>query len=585
MNGEFRVTICDRLYKKWYLTNIHTNERICSENPLIADISPIFQKWLSGDIVKFADAIITTVQSPARLAPFIAGVLVLENNRTFGRTANKKRLLYKCVPNNTQYPSFLVPYESFLGFSKHICNKYVLFRFDSWGDTRPRGLLTEVLGDVSNREIYHDYQLYCRNLRHSLTPFIRTVRDSLEKCPSHKTISQIRDNPSFHIREIPKNTAHIFSIDPDNSTDLDDAFSIAPHPSNGNTVVSVYIANVFVWLETMQLWNIFSNRVSTIYLPEQKLSMLPPILSDTLCSLLENKPRFAFTMNVEITPDGVILPETATFHNQLIYVSKNYRYESRELLADPKYTELLNITRLADPNVCDSHEVVAFWMVQMNIICGSVLFSNQTGIFRATVPSHNSATQSPTHTLDKIDIDESTQRFFRNWKNTNCMYCPYSVDAEELIHTVMNVRTYSHITSPIRRLVDILNQTCFVYYTGMVSNISEDALRFSREWFERIHDINTAVKSIRKLQSDCEMLHMCSHNPSVIANAHDGILFEKSANDDGTFSYMVYLRDLRRVARVRTIEEYNNYSTHSFRIFLFTDEDNIQNKVRLQIAS
>ena len=39
----------------------------------------------------------------------IAGVLVLEGNKTYGR--KKKRLLYKCIPDDKYLPAFLVPYD------------------------------------------------------------------------------------------------------------------------------------------------------------------------------------------------------------------------------------------------------------------------------------------------------------------------------------------------------------------------------------------------------------------------------------------------------------------------------------------
>ena len=100
----------------------------------------------------------------------------------------KKRLLYKCIPDNNQYPAFLIPYEIKHGFSKLIENKYVLFKFSEWenNDKHPHGISTEVLGDViSITEIYPNavkisvhisnvamiFTLNCRNIQYIKSNF------------------------------------------------------------------------------------------------------------------------------------------------------------------------------------------------------------------------------------------------------------------------------------------------------------------------------------------------------------------------------------------------------------------------------
>ena len=531
-------------------------------------------------------------------AKYIPGVLILENNRTYGRTANKKRLLYKCVPNNRQLPSFLVPYELTLGFSKSISNKYVLIRFDSsvsvpeGTNERPHGLLVEVLGDVSNRTIYYDYQLYCRELRHSIAPFIRVVREhtahTTQYPPSAGGMGSMNNPQTSYLAGGMGGRSPPFSIDPHGSTDLDDAFSISPHPTNtGNYIVSVYIANVFQMIETLGVWKSFSNRVSTIYLPDRKLPLLPPLLSDNLCSLLENKVRSAFIMDVEITTLGIILTDSATFRTDQICVSRNYEYDSPELLANNDYLDLLRMSKLADPTIRDSHDVVAFWMIQMNTICGSVLVCNNTGILRGGGMLKVQEEEIPQTTLD-----ESTKQFLQNWKHTNCIYRVYDssvTDSSTYHHAGLNTNTYAHITSPIRRLVDIVNQTLIIHRLGLSPSISPDALDFCSHWIAQIDYINKTMKSIRKLQMECELIHLCETDPTLLSAVHSGVVFDKKCRDgvsgnSACYSYMVYLTDLRRVARVRSIVNYPEHTALSFRLFFFTDEDNIRDKVQLQIV-
>jgi len=85
---------------------------------------------------------------------------------------------------------------------------------------------------------------------------------------------------------------NIITIDPQSSTDLDEAMSLK------DNVLSIYIANVPLLIEELHVWPSFSNRISTIYLPDRKCPMLPSILSEKLCSLLENEERITFCMDI-----------------------------------------------------------------------------------------------------------------------------------------------------------------------------------------------------------------------------------------------------------------------------------------------
>jgi hypothetical protein len=291
--------------------------------------------------------------------------------------------------------------------------------------------------------------------------------------------------------------------------------------------------------------------------------------------------RSAFIMDVEITSTGTLLTDTATFRIDQICVSRNYEYESPELLANNDYLDLLRISKLADPSIQDSHDVVAFWMIQMNTICGSVLVRHDTGILRG-----GGAQKVQEENIPQTTLDDSTKRFLQNWKHTNCIYRVYDssvTDSSAYHHAGLNTHTYAHMTSPIRRLVDIVNQTLFIYRLNLVDTISPDALEFCENWIAKIDYINKSMKSIRKLQMDCELIHLCETNPSLLTTVHSGIVFDKKCRD-GFYSYMVYLNDLKRVARVRSIADYPEYMALSFRLFFFTDEDKIRDKVRLQIV-
>lgn len=568
-----KIIITDRSYKSWRIVHPEKFTSLSPEITVAVDIDPLKNKLFSKDTIRTDDG--TVVYSPVRNHQQLAGVLMLASNKTFGRTENKKRLLFKCIPDDKYLPVFLVPYEIKMGFSKQMHNKYVVFRFDHWNDTHPRGTLAEVLGDVGNVDAFYEYQIHCRSLHISLTEFNAKTRDELARHTNDEYIAFIRDNPAFRITRAEK--SGIFSIDPSGSMDFDDAFSVSPGGPRGGHRITVYIANVFVWLEMLGLWKSFSQRVSTIYLPDRRRPMLPTILSDSLCSLIAGQRRFVLAMTVEM--DGVsgeIDWANAQFENQCICVSQNYVYESPELLKNPEYQTLFRITKQFDKSVEDSHDVVSTWMVQMNQVCGQKMLEHRTGIFRAmSFVNREYAAAVPEY------VGENARRCIQTWNNTSGQYCLFA-DSVDYTHEVMGRHCYVHITSPIRRLVDLLNQMMFMRTFGLISgDWSPDANHFLDNWLDKMEYINASMRSIRKVQTDCDVLAKCTSSPEWLEQTHVGVVFDRVLKTDGMYSYMVYLEQTKLLSRVNTPEQWENYSKQQFRIYLFDDETKLCTKIRL----
>lgn len=598
-----KVMIADSNYSDWYYAHNEKYIKIpVSAYPPLNAINPVSMKLFTKDSVEvFSDGRPPQfVYSPFRHQPLIAGVLLLEKNKTFGRNATKKRLLYKCIPDDKHLPPFLVPYEVKLGFSKHLHNKYVVFKYDHWNETLPHGTLVEVLGDVDNLDVFYEYQIYCKSLHISLTDFNNKTRDALKRHTNEEYIHMIAENPTYKIQTIQSTDQYIFTVDPSVSTDFDDALSVTTNPANGNYIVHVFIANVFFWMETLDLWKSFSKRVSTIYLPDRKRPMLPAVLSEALCSLQQHEPRFAFAMSVEVDKgSGKLLPDTATFRNVLIHVNRNYVYEDALLLDNEHYQTLFQITRAMDKGIVDSHDVVSHWMVQMNQLCGEKMAQSRIGVFRAM-------SYLQTDLLHRVPtaLSDDIRRTISTWNNTTGQYCvlgatksntnPNNIDdvaleeeepVIEIHHELMKVKSYIHITSPIRRLVDLLNQMLFMSHFQMVSNLGETSSEFLQTWIGQLEYINTSMRAIRKVQTDCEVLRKCMKSPEILNAIHQGIVFDKVMKNDGTYTYMVYLEHIRMLSRIHVLDDLTNYGFYQFRMFVFDAEEHIHKKIRLGLCS
>jgi exoribonuclease R len=308
--------------------------------------------------------------------------------------------------------------------------------------------------------------------------------------------------------------------------------------------------------------------------------MLPTVLSDALCSLQEGQPRFAFTMDVIVGENGEIDADQITFSNTLIEVKKNYRYEECAMYDDKIYIDLFNLTKTMDKTASNSHDVVGFWMVYMNKVCAKRMVELKIGIFRSVILK---TTDVFNKSLSEA-LTPDCKRVIQTWHNTIGQYVAFS-DVAVLDHQIMNESSYIHITSPIRRLVDLLNQMLFLSH-GNPAFLSKDAAEFLDKWMSNLEYVNTSMRSIRKVQTDCDLLHKCSVDPDIMKTVHDGIIFDMISKTDKSVTFMVYLEDLKLLSRVILLPgaEIENYAKAKFRLYLFEDEDKTKRKIRLQMV-
>ena len=285
----YKLNVADRHYNDYEI--VYSSTSIPAKG---IDIDPVKSKLFNQDIFRMENEQPILLHSSLRSMPNIPAILVLEGNKRFGKNA-KGRFLYRCIPDDRRFPEFLVPYTLKLGFSKRLYNKYVIFAFTHWRDKHPVGKLANVLGDVSVLDHFYEYQLYCKSLYASIQQFTKKTMKTLKARSENYFIETIMDRYTIEDR----NDWNIISIDPKGSKDFDDAFGITTI-NEKQLLLSIYISNVSFWLDTMDIWDSFSKRIATIYLPDRKRPMLPTILSDALCSLQEKRTRFAFTLDITI---------------------------------------------------------------------------------------------------------------------------------------------------------------------------------------------------------------------------------------------------------------------------------------------
>ena len=562
------IFIEDRKYNKFTLSKDKNKIEIPD------GFDPLSNKLFDQDEIKFTSSgeKVTLIHSPVRQHKCIPGVLILANKKTFGR--HGKKMLYQCQPDDKHLPVFLVPYQEKGKFSKNPVNMYVTFEFLEWKDKHPIGRLTNSLGSVDELSSFYEYQLYCKSLNASIQNFTRDAAKALKEKTENEFINMILEKYPQIVNKIHDSDTKVFAIDPKYSRDYDDAFSIKTLSPSEYTIC-IYISNVSLWMEVLNLWDSFSNRVSTIYLPDKRRPMLPTCLSECLCSLVEQQTRFAFTCEIHVKDDTIV---SKKYYNSAIVVHKNFRYEDSELDGFLPYQELFaSVISLKKKYrgikyIRGSHDIVNYLMVIMNNFTGNEMIQKQNGVYRSLTAN------DPLNIPDSLSENATT--FLQYWNTNGGQYVPYS---SEIRHDVMKLHNYIHITSPIRRLVDLLNMIQIQINMGMI-DFGEKAQNFLVSWLEKLDYINKTTRAVRKVQSDCSLLEMCSKNSDLYQKKHDGVVFDKIKRNDGYFQYGVYLYETKMVTRIKMLADVDNYTEHQFYIYLFRKEDCFKKKIKLLLV-
>jgi len=570
----YKLKIEDREYKDVSVVDAYT----LTSKPVPQNLDPIKNKMFNQDIFEIFETETTTIinilHSCARSMKVVPGVLVLHDNKTFGK--KKDKFLYKCIPDDKRFPIFVVPYKIKHGFIKAHKNKYIVFKFKSWENKHPEGQIVNVLGDVGFLDNFYEYQLYCKSLYASIQNITKKALKKLKQKTENEYIENILQK--YNLKD--HRDKNIFSIDPEKSKDFDDAFCVE-NIDETTDKISIYISNVSFWMDVLDLWDSLNQRITTIYLPDRKRPMLPSVLSDALCSLTEKDIRFAFTLEITVDRETnkIVSHE---YHNAVIRVTRNLRYDTDEQENYPEYKYLFDIVKKMNrrqfrymDNIETSHDVVAYLMITMNYISAKELENFKAGVFRsAKLREHK---QLPEH------ITPDIKKFVKNWNSFGSQYNKFENMSG---HAILDFDAYVHITSPIRRLVDLLNIMVLQEKLGL-NKMSEDGAKFYYYWTNNgnLEYINTTMRSIRKVQNDCNLLALCTTNDELYNKQFNGFVFDKITRNDALYQYMVYLPEINMVNRYTSRFNRDNHTMQQFKIYLFNDEINLKKKIRLELVT
>ena len=163
------------------------------------------------------------------------------------------------------------------------------------------GKIVEVLGDPANSDVAMLSIVRQFGLSEGFT---EAVRREAESIPAELTVSEIQDILRDGREDL--RTLSTITIDGEDAKDLDDALSIEMI-SDRDYRLYVHIADVAHYVtENSALDAEARIRGTSVYLVNKVVPMLPPRLSNGICSLNPNLPRLAMTVEMEVDSDGQV---------------------------------------------------------------------------------------------------------------------------------------------------------------------------------------------------------------------------------------------------------------------------------------
>jgi hypothetical protein len=260
-------------------------------------------------------------------------------------------------------------------------------------------------------------------------------------------------------------------------------------------------------------------------------------------------------------------------------------YEDVELLSSSDYKQLFTTISGMNRNlqyvdeILDSHDTVAYLMILMNSLSAEQLAFAKEGIFRISTKADNFT--APSH------LDYQIKQVLTNFMSSGGYYTCFK-DNESMHHHCLNVKYYVQITSPIRRMVDLVNITILQKLSGVSFNKQCEA--FLQKWVARLDHINDFSKATRKVQLNAALLDLCHRNPSIISKDYTARIFGKEKNEHtgkmyspNIFKYTLYLPELKIVGYAYSDLCIKEYEIANVKLYVFKDQCSFKQKVRFQI--
>jgi len=227
----------------------------------------------------------------------------------------------------------------------------------------------------------------------------------------------------------------IFTIDPPDAKDFDDAISIEHRETTGHWELGVHIADVahFVTQESA-LDEEARARATSVYLPRHTVPMLPETLSNGVCSLQEGVARFTLSAFITLDDEGKVVGQRLA--RTVIKSAKRLTYIEAQALIDGKL-DIARQNAKTEPNY--TPELIDA-LKRSDKLAKVILARRQAaGMIHLDLPEVELVYDDAGHVVDAVKEDSSF---------THRLIEMFMVEANEAV-----ARTFAGLDTPLLRRI------------------------------------------------------------------------------------------------------------------------------------
>lgn len=233
--------------------------------------------------------------------------------------------IYFLVPDDRKmYTDILITKDNLNGAS---VGMKVIATIEVWKDSKksPIGVVSKVLGRPGD----NDAEMLAYALERG---FSDEHDEAVNKEADEIAARGIQEEDKANRRDF--RGVSTFTIDPIDAKDFDDAISFKKL-DNGHYEIGIHIADVSYYVKPdMALDDEAIARETSVYLVDRVIPMLPEVLSNDLCSLVQGQDRLVMSAVFELDDDGVVHNEW--YGRSVINSQRRYSYEDAQSTLDTK---------------------------------------------------------------------------------------------------------------------------------------------------------------------------------------------------------------------------------------------------------
>jgi exoribonuclease II len=344
---------------------------------------------------------------------------------------------------------------------------------------------------------------------------------------------------------------HPFTIDSEFTRDIDDALSLEQVGQDHQ--VGIHITDVATFLNgRKEIFQEAMSRATSIYLPDQRIPMIPPALSEGTCSLVVGEKRRALSFLVRIDEEGRVLEYQIT--PSIIQVERRLSYDLADQMLEeedegltrlrgiaekllrrraasgaffiPRPERIVRVSRDKEITISKrdrespSQKIISEFMILAN--CLAALFLKEKGI-----PAIYRGQMEPREAVLPMERFDPLQAYrLRRIMNR------VEVSTRPLRHAGLGAEAYLTLTSPIRRFYDLLIEKQVL-----------EALRGSPVWNdtqlgEIINRVGPAIAKVGLVEELTEQYWILRYLEKRMGSTTPAMILDRFAN-----KYLIHLSE------------------------------------------